>query len=247
MGKYVIGALLLLLIGSILYVYLKVRRTARDFSKAVFGSESLVEGMRKQKEELSVRPKSVSSMTRVFLPQIERDFPEFNWLEFKQKSENMLRGFLSAIDSQDIEKLRDASPDLRRQTELRIEELMDGGRQESYENVRIHQTEIARYRKEQGTCVIVVQSAVEYLHYIMEDGILKEGSQEFKEQVKYNLELQYVQDVSGLAEASAAVGITCPQCGAPVTKLGSKFCEYCGTAVEVINIRVWSINKIYEV
>ena len=40
---------------------------------------------------------------------------------------------------------------------------------------------------------------------------------------------------------------TCPNCGAPVTRLGSKFCEYCGSGLREISVRVWSINKITEI
>ena len=39
---------------------------------------------------------------------------------------------------------------------------------------------------------------------------------------------------------------TCPNCGAPIKNLGAKFCEYCGSAVEVINSRVWSLEHIKE-
>ena len=41
--------------------------------------------------------------------------------------------------------------------------------------------------------------------------------------------------------------VTCPNCGAPVTRLGSKFCEYCGSGLREISVRVWSINKITEI
>ena len=44
-----------------------------------------------------------------------------------------------------------------------------------------------------------------------------------------------------------AVGVTCPNCGAPVTRLGSKFCEYCGSGLREISVRVWSINRIAEI
>ena len=44
----------------------------------------------------------------------------------------------------------------------------------------------------------------------------------------------YVQDVAKMTDYSAsAIGINCPNCGAPVRNLGQKFCDYCGTAVEI--------------
>ena len=50
-----------------------------------------------------------------------------------------------------------------------------------------------------------------------------------------------------LQDGATAVGVTCPNCGAPVTRLGSKFCEYCGSGLREISVRVWSINKIAEI
>ena len=40
--------------------------------------------------------------------------------------------------------------------------------------------------------------------------------------------------------------MTCPNCGAPIRSLGSKVCEFCGTAVQEVNHYAWSFDKIYE-
>ena len=68
----------------------KIKRKLRQVSRMAFGTDSLAEGWRRQAEELSAAPKSVSGMTRIYEPQIQRDFPEFNWVQFKNKAENML-------------------------------------------------------------------------------------------------------------------------------------------------------------
>ena len=44
----------------------------------------------------------------------------------------------------------------------------------------------------------------------------------------------------------AVVAYKCPNCGAPVTVLGAKVCEYCGSAVREINRYAWSFDRIYE-
>ena len=43
-----------------------------------------------------------------------------------------------------------------------------------------------------------------------------------------------------------ALGITCPNCGAPITNLGAKFCEYCGAGVVELNVHAWSFENIEE-
>lgn len=247
-----------LLIGVLLgigilgfFIYRKVSGTLAEFSQTAFGTKHLLEGFRRQAEQLETTPKSVAGMTRVFLPQIEKDFPEFSWAEFKHRTENMLTAFLSAVDTGETSVLEHPSEELLQQLNLRLE---DGRRREireHYQNIKIHQTEISGYRKNGVTCVITMQSAVEYEHWEEDTkeeviGEVRSGAKDRKEQTKYNTELVYIQDVDKIQNQTTGVGITCPNCGAPVTRLGSKFCEYCGSAIREVSMRVWSLNKIYE-
>jgi len=225
---------------------LVIRHKLREFSRSVFGTDSIAEGINKQADLAAESPKSVSGMTRLMEPQIMKDFPEFVWEEFKHRAENMLISALLAISTEDGEKLEEASPEVRQQVENIIAENRALGVRETYRDVRIHQTEIANYRKEMGKCVITIQSAVEYYHYKVNGDRVVEGSQERKKQTKYNVELLYIQD-SDIVEGGNAVGTTCPNCGAPIRNLGVKVCEYCGLGVTPINIKVWSLHKFYQV
>ena len=84
----------LALIGAIFFVMFKVRQISREF----FGTPSLIEGLKRQEALEADTPKSVSGMTSVELPRIEKDFPEFHWPEWKQRCENQLKG-LGALGS----------------------------------------------------------------------------------------------------------------------------------------------------
>ncbi len=189
------------------------------------------------------RPKSVSGMTRLALPQIARDFPEFNYAEFVARCENTLKSYFAAITEQDAGRLSGASEQLLEHTRLRVEQNRRAGQPEAFSAVVIHQTEIARYIKEKGVCRVVFQSAVEYL-YQCGEAISQE-----KYQTKYNTELLYVQDAALAREhgLDKGFGLTCPNCGAPIRSLGTKVCEYCGTGVEEVNRYAWSFDRVYEV
>lgn len=187
-------------------------------------------------------------MTRVYLPQIQADFPSFNYEEFKNKAEIMLASAFSAISSGKATTLKSASDDLKDKIALTISENSRQGRKESYDNVKIYQTEITNYKKQSGTCVITLQSAVSYKHYIEENGITIEGSRTMVEQTKYNTELVYIQDLAKVgSDYSNAMGTNCPNCGAPITNLGNKTCEYCQMAVMEINAYVWSISSFNKI
>lgn len=230
--------------GFIGYRY--VRKKLRSVSRSLFGTDSFVEGWNRQADVLAATPKSVSGMTRVFAPQIERDFPDFHLTQFKNKVENMLISALQAIDAQDVSLLKEATKELTAQVENQIEKNRAEGVKEVYERIHIHQTEITNYVKRDGTCMIVFQSAVEHLHYKKRAAEIVEGNADRLTQTKYNVEVVYIQDEQ-LTKIDNAVGTTCPNCGAPIKNLGAMYCEYCGLAVTPINLKVWTLHKFYEV
>lgn len=227
-------------------VYRKIKRKVERFSMAAFGTHSLAKGLENQADMLAETPKSVSGMTRIFEPQIRRDFPDFNLVQFKNKVENMLVMALQAITEETTEQLQDVSEELRAQVDNRIADNRSAGMKEVYSQIKVHRTEITNYEKKSGTCVITFQSAVEHYHYTQKDGSVVSGEKERKEQTKYNTELVYIQDEK-LTKLDNAVGTTCPNCGAPVTKLGAMYCEYCGLAVTPVNLKVWVLHRFYEV
>ena len=107
------------LIGALFFVMFKIRQISREF----FGTSSLIEGLKRQEALEDDTPKSVSGMTRVELPRIEKDFPEFHWPEWKQRCENQLKGYLEALEHQDLSYLGKVSVSLKDQVRLKIEEM----------------------------------------------------------------------------------------------------------------------------
>ena len=230
--------------------YRIVREKLRRLSRMAFGTDSITEGLEQQAKELAVTPKSVSAMTRIFLPQIQRDFPDFHIEQFKDKVENALMLALQAISAADAgifeRQIKDGvSEEFLAQIKNRIRENETEAVTEHYEQIQIHQTEIANYEKKQGTCVITFQSAVGYLHYCEKAGKVLSGSKELTEQTRYNVQLMYIQNEK-LAGMDNAVGTTCPNCGAPITKLGAADWESCGSAVTLLNLKVWTLHSFDE-
>lgn len=240
-GTVILIILLLIIIGAGAYGWFRIHSAVRKVSRAAFGTDSFLEGIKQQEELFQETPKTVAGMTRLYLPRIQQDFPEFHWPEWKQRCETVLKAYLKALDSQDASGLQEtavtgSSGELKRQAELEIEKLRQMEKPDSYQQVKIHRTEISRYQKEPGMCTITVQSAVEY----------RNQNGERKTQSRFNMELVYVQDMTKIKDAVTAIGATCPNCGAPITRLGDKFCEYCGTAVIPVNERVWKLHRIKE-
>lgn len=231
--------------GFILYRTIKQR--IERISMQAFGTKSIVDGINRQADILAETPKSVSGMTRIFEPQITRDFPEFHLDQYKNKVENLVVSALRSVTEKNSSLLpEDVSAELRNQVENQIAGNQAAGTTEVYSNIKVYQTEISNYEKRDGKCVITFQSAVGHYHYKEKNGSVIEGDKERRRQTKYNIEVMYIQDEK-LAKIDNAVGTTCPNCGAPVTKLGNMYCEYCGLAVTTINLKVWTLHRYYEV
>lgn len=201
-----------------------------------------------QEYEIENTPKSVNAMTSIYLPRIEADFPEFNYFEFKKKAENMLISAFDAISDENPEGIINASSDLKSQVSARIDANRTALQKEVFRDVVIHQTEIKNYVKNSGTCKITLQSSVGYHHYIKTNGgDVKSGSETAMKQTRYDTDLLYVQDVSKVQKGETAIGMNCPNCGAPIKTLGEKTCPYCGSGITEINVLTWSINSFNEV
>lgn len=244
----IILVLLLVLVGLIYFAYIKVSERVRRYSKMFFGTPSLKEGIRNLETEEAVTPKSVSSATGLYLPSIMKDFPEFHYDEMKTRAENVLISYLRSVDGQNNALLTEGTNELKDQLLMRIQMLKRQEQKEHFENIKIHRTEIHQYRKSKGRCSIVMQSAIEYIHYIEKDNKVTEGRKELQEQAKYNIELVYIQDQETVEKlGDAGLALNCPNCGAPLPGLGAKKCAYCDSPVIEFNIRTWNFSKVTEI
>ena len=146
----VILVLLLVLAGIIYYAYCNIRKKLRDTSRMLFGTDSMIEGMKQREKEVEMTPKSVSSATNLYMPSIMRDFPEFHYDEMKSRAENVLTSYLQSITKQNPALLSEGTRELKEQLRLRLEMLQNQSQKESFENIHIHRTEIHQYRKQRG-------------------------------------------------------------------------------------------------
>ena len=247
--SYLICILLIILIALILTVIgfvLSIRNKARSFLNRNFGTPELAEALQNTKLEASKTPKSISDVTSIKLPVIAKDFPEFNIGDMKARAENVAVSYLRAIDELNPAILSEGGPELKTALTGRIEELKSEGKREHFEQVAAHKTGLTDYRKGEGRCIAVFKTSVQAVHFLKdEEGKLISGDEKYTEQFVVETELVYIQDaVEAAKETDGSLSLNCPNCGAPITNLGNKFCEYCGTAVKEINIKVWNFEAV---
>lgn len=256
-GSIIVVVLVIVAAIVVWIVVERVRGTVSQASQLLFGTDNLAEGIAKRNYEVSTTPKSVAAATSLLLPQIQADFPEFNLADMRVRAENVLVSYLHAIDCKDASLLSEGSKELRQSLALRISLLSDARQQEDFDKIKVHRVEIARYQKRDGRCDVTFQCSVQYKYALRgEGGTVLKGNPDVLTQTRYNVEMVYVQDRGKVesaahgaanAAADAGLGINCPNCGAPVTSLGAKFCVYCGTPIVELNIYAWTFHAVSEV
>lgn len=247
-GIIVILVLLLVVIAICYAVYKEMERKVKHFTRMAFGTDSISQSMKAIEQAAEVTPKSVSSATSLYLPQITKDFPEFHYEEMKNRAENILVSFLQSIDANRVSLLKEGTTgELREKLRMKIDALKEESAQEHFQNIKIHRTEIKSYRKIKGRCSIVFQSAVQYQHFKIKNGSVIKGAKDRLEQRKYNIEMIYIQDRDVIEnQQEAGLAMNCPNCGAPLPGLGAKKCVYCDSPILEFNIRLWNFSNVEE-
>ena len=200
-------------------------------------------------EEQNVQ-KSVSSMTRMYMPRISKDFPEFNWEEWRSNVENVISSYLYAISKKDASILSEfAGYNIKQKVENIISNDTAAGIEKNYADVKVYTTEIKRYSKEKGLVSIKLESAVSHFVWHTREGKVVYGDKNKRKQTKYTTVLTYIQDYDMVMHSfpgDTAMVLTCPNCGAPIKNLGQKYCDYCGTGIVEVSTKIWRITDIDE-
>ncbi|MBU5428736.1 zinc ribbon domain-containing protein [Kineothrix sp. MSJ-39] len=248
MKSIIILVLILVIILTIYILIFLAKKKAKEVTRDLFGTDDIRKAAQQMKQEYATTPKSVNAMTSLLLPRIVADFPDFTYDEMKNRAEDVLVSYLRAIDQNNSSLLKEGNQELQDQLSHHLQMLSDQNLIEQYDDIRIHRTEISQYKKNAGRCVVTFQTSLACMHYRKNaEGRITEGSTEYTYQTRFNTDLIYIQNREIVEkESDRALGINCPNCGAPISSLGAKFCEYCGSAIVELNIHAWSFSHIEE-
>ncbi len=232
----------------VLSVFIALRSKIRNFSRSLFGTDSLIDGYKQQTHEYNETPRSLHSMTKVYLPLILHDFPEFEYETYRNKVESLLRSYFTAVSTKKASALtEECSLTLKNNVQGIIDDLNFKNQKRIFSSVTLHDIQIAKYVKNGATATVFFEASVGCYSYIEDEkGNVVSGSREEKNQSVYQIGLVYVQDIDKIGSHLEGLGINCPNCGAPVKTLGKKVCEYCGTPISEINVRAWQFNSVLE-
>ncbi len=230
----IIGIIVLAIVIGVAIIRYKLNR----FTKKYLGrnlsqvGEAIKEGL----NDDSQPPRTISVMTSIHKPKFQRDFPDMSYDQIEAMAKNALTGYLNAVENQNAELLYEPSLNLTQQLYDRLRDNASRG-VEHFDNVKIHRIALANYINSGGVVDAVFEISFECYHF-------------FKESEKLNAPNQLACSVTlnhgrALTDGSVIEGHTCPKCGAPVTIKGNnRVCEYCGSGLSLIDLKVWLADSI---
>jgi len=199
-------------------IYIKVINKVKNLSSEFFGTTDVLAGLKQVELENSNVPLSVSGGNAIYLPRIQKDFPDFH----KDVADDIIERFIRGLI------LSDSAMYSSNCSEGLLQEIKQTNKLSIVTNVTIHKTAISNYSKTSEYATIKYQCAFEYMWQV-------------KEQHKYEVEYTFMfKDTE-----KESFSVRCTYCGAPIEN--SNTCEFCGTII-VRNIeKVWKITNYSKI
>ncbi len=233
----------IIIIGIVVLVIVKKVRKATKEYLGMMPGETLKYIGDAAKEEAKM-PKSITTMTPVYSPAINRDFPDIGYKSMEKMAENGLISILNAIESKStaglsLETFAQSAID---KVENRITDLNSTNQSEIYDHVKVHKIGIADYKKKEKEANCRFEISVEYNYARISDENKDKSPAPSLTQAAYSVSLAYKQDLHETT-SSIVYSSNCPNCGAPVdASAAGKICPYCGSGFTVIADRLWLIQ-----
>ncbi len=221
--------------------YIKIKMRWLGFDTNV---KNFTETMHTLKLEDSKRARSASGMTKVLLPTIRRDFPEFNENHLYNLTEESLRIIFRALTEKRTDELAKV-PLLKENITMMLDDMRKNDIAHIYRDIIFHDFAIKDYHRDNGVATITVSVSLEYYYRkTKNEAILIDDK--YKRQTRYACEFIYIYNESLVKDYEKVLATNCPNCGAVIKSLGHKYCEYCGTAIKEINLKAWAFSSYKE-
>ena len=230
--KFLIGVIIL--ITFLLFVYFYFRYKFRKIAKHYLGTTDIKKVLEKAELENENTPKSLGSMDSIYLDNLKHDFKDININELKRLAESVILEIFNCIQTKDLSKLSTKNEKIIAYVKNKLNDFQDT----DISNMKIHQTVLNKYEKEKGIATIYLATSFEY--FKKENGIKK------KVQKRIKTEYIYVIDSNQVKGSLKALGLNCPNCGAPIKSLAKKVCSYCQTGIVDLVKKSFVLNDIYE-
>lgn len=219
----VFAIIVLIIVGIILYIYLEIKKGVKSIFRGYNGSQIL--GMIKEADlRIQHEPKSVSGGDSLFLPLITKDYPDIDINLLKSNIKSCIMDIFTCIEKND----RDYIKNKYDENILTFYDNLTSEKNNTYNEIKFHKCAISNYVKNQQHLTIIFQIAFQYYN----------NKQIVQKKYEINYTYHYNDENDNV--------IRCSHCGAPISKLGNKICQYCNSSINVNSGYVWIITDIKD-
>ena len=233
----------ILFLGGILYLKVK-SMVPKEYRDEVTIRHAFKEGKEIAQEERS-RAKNASGITNLLVPQIRKDFSDFNETQFFELVERNLRTIFNIIEKKDISLLTNDLEPLRGNLTEKVRDLLENDISITYDDVVFHKHALRSYTKDHGVATLVISSSLEYYYYYKKGDKYIE-KKDYKKQTRYLSTLAYIYDKEKAKTSYSVIGLNCPNCGAPLDGFQQTKCKFCGTHTIELDLKSWKFISYKE-
>jgi endogenous inhibitor of DNA gyrase (YacG/DUF329 family) len=195
--------------------------------------------------------KSITGMTDIYKPMIEKDFDDFHVSELFSLNNKNLTSIFNALESKDISNITDDSSfDLiRGNIYQEIQDMISTDTNVSYDDIKINRNTIKSYSNKNGSATIEVNTSLSYYFKTNKKGV--KNFENIRKETRYTTKYILVYDAKKFNSNSVTYAVNCKNCGAPVPTKGDTTCRFCGSHVEgvdfnTINLKGWKLISYKE-
>ncbi len=217
------GIVLIILIGG--GVLAALRYVVRAAWRVGNLASTVTSILKKADLEAETTPKSLSSAEPLLMDRIRRDFPEYNPELIRQRVVKDARTFYESAKAGRCLYGDGVSDQLRERLCSFLPPDVAGG-------VQVHKVALAAYDDRSEDRVLTFQAAAAFQDSA---GVTRQ-----RRLILTYLAAWSTDTVTGVKRSN------CPNCGAPVPAVGSKVCQYCGTALKVWAGTGWLLTDLRE-
>lgn len=225
---------------GIIFFYIKNKIKNILYKLRVNSFSNLVREIKKGELEAMNTPKHVSGMTKLLIPKIVKDFPNFSEKELFNKAETSLLLIFDILENRELKNSEELVL-IKDKIREKINDMKESNIEERYYDIKFHNHALKYYKKDSSSLNITISTSLEYFYEKKQNDKVVVDYTNYKKQTLYTLDFIYVYDPLKVNKTQNLIGINCPNCGAPVKELGNKKCRYCNSGLEDINLKSWHI------
>lgn len=182
-------------------------------------------------EEEQKKPKQVSGMTKMLLPEIQRDFKNFQLEAFYLQLEKIILSLFQSVEEQDLKYVEKTKKYhlLKEKVAYYIQNLQEENICYHFQNIQFHKHTIKEYAQKKGCASILISSSIEYDVEV----ITEEKKETKKVQTRLQSQFIYIIDSEKAGFDVKVLGLHCPNCGAAITSLLDSNCRYCKSEIKI--------------